>query len=72
MKCQVCRDKDAELLTQWEKFRNWLFNRVNHVLFPQDFDDLKSDKYTQGYSDGLIDGMKDKARTFINPYEETA
>lgn len=58
MKCQTCRDKDAELLTTWEKTRNWLFLRFNHVLFPTDFDDLRSEKFTQGYSDGYVDGAK--------------
>ena len=58
MKCQSCRDKDAELLTIWERMRNWLFLRFNHIFFLQDFDDLRSDKYTQGYSDGYIVGTE--------------
>lgn len=57
-KCQTCRDKDAELLTRWERTRNWLFLRVNHVLFPQDFDDLRADRYTQGFSDGNVQGVE--------------
>ena len=54
-KCSQCRDKDAELLTRWERFRNWLFFRVSYVFFPEDLNDLISQKYTQGYSDGLQD-----------------
>lgn len=38
--------------------RHWLFDRVNHVFFPDDFDDLKNDRYTQGYSDGTIFGVQ--------------
>ena len=58
MKCSTCREKDAELLTWWERFRNWLFLRTNHIFYPQDFDDLKSDKFTQGYADGYIAGTE--------------
>lgn len=57
MKCQTCRDKDAELLTWWERTRNWFFLRTNHVLYPQDFDDLKSEQYTKGFADGLTRGL---------------
>lgn len=64
MKCQTCRSKDAELLTRWEKVRNWLFLRVNTTLFPQDFDDLRSEKYTQGFSDGNVDGFNAAAKRF--------
>ena len=56
-KCSRCRRDDAELLTKWERVRNWLFIRVNTTFFPEDFDDLKSEKYTQGYADGNIDGI---------------
>ncbi len=62
-KCQSCRQDDAELLTRWERIRNWLFLRFNHILFPQDFDDLRSEKYTQGYSDGYIRGTEDHQQT---------
>lgn len=58
MKCSTCREKDVELLTSWERFRNWLFLRVNHTIFTQDFDDLRSEKFTQGYSDGYIAGTE--------------
>lgn len=58
MKCHSCREKDAELTTLWERIRNWLFERTNHVLFPQDFDDLKNDRYTQGFSDGNVQGFE--------------
>lgn len=56
-KCSQCRKNDAELLTTWERLKNWLFYRVNYIFFSEDFDDLKSDKYTQGYSDGNVDGV---------------
>lgn len=58
MKCETCREKDAELLTQWERVRNWLFERLNYILFPVDFNDLKSGRYTQGYSDGYVAGTE--------------
>ena len=58
MKCQTCREKDVELLTRWERIRGWLFYRINYVLFPDDLNDLISQRYTQGYSDGNIDGFK--------------
>ncbi len=57
-KCSVCRERDIEVLTRWERIRNWLFLRFNHILFPQDFDDLRSEKYTQGFSDGYINGTE--------------
>lgn len=69
MKCSTCRDKDAELLTRWERARNWLFLRVNHALFPQDFDDLKSEKYTQGYSDGHDAGCVAERRSYARMKE---
>lgn len=58
MKCSSCREKDAELLTWWEKTRNWIFLRMNHMIFPQDFEDLRSEKYTQGLSDGIQRGIE--------------
>ena len=58
MQCQTCREKDAELLTPWERTRNWLFERMNHALFTVDFDDMKSGRYTQGYADGYVDGTE--------------
>ncbi len=61
-KCHSCRDKDVELLTWWERTRYWLFVKVNSILFTQDFEDLKSEKYTQGFSDGFVDGTE-KERT---------
>ncbi len=57
-KCQQCKDKDVELLTRWERLRAWLFEKVNHIFFADDFDDLRSAKYTQGFSDGTTDGAK--------------
>ncbi len=61
-RCHVCRDKEAELLTWWEKTRYWLFVKINSSLFTQDFEDLKSEKYTKGFGDGFIDGT-DKEKT---------
>ena len=52
MKCIDCRNKDVELLTFWERFRNNLF----YYLFPQDIIDLSQNKYTQGFGDGLEKG----------------
>lgn len=57
-KCQSCRDKDVELLTRYERFKNWLFYKVNYIFFADDFEDLRSQKYTQGFSDGSVDGAK--------------
>lgn len=57
-KCHVCRDKEAELLTVWERLRNWVFVRGNYAFFPHDFDELRSEKYTQGYSDGYVAGTE--------------
>lgn len=62
MLCHDCRENDAELLTWWERTRHWLFVKANSTLFTQDFDDLKSGKYTQGFTDGFLDGTeKEKA-----------
>ncbi len=58
IKCQQCRDKDVELLTRWERIRNWLFYKVNYTLFADDFEDLRTQKYTQGFSDGNVTGYK--------------
>lgn len=66
MKCHVCRQRDVELLSGWERLRYWLFIRFNSILFPQDLDDLKSEKYTQGISDGHLAGYK----SAINKYEK--
>jgi hypothetical protein len=51
-KCQQCRDNDIELLTTWERFKNWLF----YKLFPEDIADLSQNKFTQGFGDGLRQG----------------
>ena len=68
-KCQTCRDKDAELLTWWEKTRNWLFLRTNHVFYPQDFDDLKSEQYTKGFSDGVKNGIESERMSYARQKE---
>lgn len=57
-KCQTCRKNDAELLTRWERVRNWKFIRLNSIFFPQDFDDLKSEMYTKGVADGMERGAE--------------
>ncbi len=49
MKCTTCRAKDIELLTRYERFKNWLF----YKLFPEDIIDLSQNKYTQGMGDGI-------------------
>jgi hypothetical protein len=70
-KCSQCRDKDVELLTRWERIRYWLFFHINTTLFPQDYDDLKNDRYTQGFSDGNLKGFesgKTRAETAFAKY----
>ncbi len=49
VKCQSCRKNDIELLSRWERCKNWLF----HKLFPEDIADVAQNKYTQGFVDGL-------------------
>lgn len=53
-KCSTCRKNDIELLTRWQRFKNWLFYR----LFPEDIIDLSQGKYTQGFSDGYEVGRR--------------
>ncbi len=60
MKCTTCRAKDIELLTRYERFKNWLF----YKLFPEDIIDLSQNKYTQGFSDGVTRG-RDFERTAV-------
>ncbi len=64
MKCSQCRDKDTELLTKWERFKNWLFYKINYSLFADDFNDLTSQKYTQGISDGRMQGIEAEKSSF--------
>ncbi len=52
MKCSQCRQNDRELLTTWERVREWLFRR-----FTTDIEELSSAKYTQGFSDGYVRGF---------------
>jgi len=54
MKCTNCRKKDIELLTRWERIKDYLFYR----LFPKDIVDLSQNKYTQGFSDGYKTGRE--------------
>lgn len=58
IKCQSCRDKDVELLTLFERVKNVLFYKLNEIFFADDLEDLKTQKYTQGYSDGNVDGFR--------------
>lgn len=57
-KCNQCRELDVELLTKCERFKEWLFYKINNIFFHDDFEDLKSQKYTQGVSDGGTDAIK--------------
>ncbi len=68
MKCQQCRDKDIELLTKWERFKNWLF----YKLFPEDIADLSQNKYTQGFSDGWTAGAKNREQVSPETLERRA
>ncbi len=52
-KCSRCRRDDKELTTLWETLRTWMF----YKFFPLDIIDLSQEKYTQGFSDGLIKGQ---------------
>lgn len=54
MKCTNCRQKDIELLTKWERLKDYLF----YKLFPKDIIDLSQNKYTQGFSDGYKTGRE--------------
>lgn len=56
-KCDQCRELDKYLLTKWEIFVGWLFYKVNSILFTDDFKDYASQKYTQGFTDGSIEGV---------------
>ncbi len=58
MKCSQCRKNDRELLTIWERFRDWCFR-----WFQQDIADLSQAKYTQGFSDGWVQGHTIAMRT---------
>ncbi len=53
-RCSQCRKMNSELLTFWERWKNWWF----HFLFSADIQDLSQDKYTQGFSDGFIRGRQ--------------
>lgn len=70
-KCTTCRAKDIELLTTWERLKDWMFYR----LFPKDITDLSQNKYTQGFSDGYKQGreserqaLKDSMNPDLNNY----
>lgn len=68
-KCKTCRDKDVELLTRWERIKNWLFYKVNYTFFTDDFNDLTSQKYTQGFSDGRTAGIEAEKTSYAR-YKE--
>ena len=66
MKCTNCRAKDIELLTKWERIKDWMFYR----LFPKDIVDLSQNKYTQGFGDGYKVGReseRQQLKNSINP-----
>lgn len=66
MKCINCRQKDIELLTRWERLKDYLF----YKLFPKDIIDLSQNKYTQGFSDGYAKGRESERQALkdsINP-----
>ncbi len=58
IKCQQCREKDVELLSLSERLKNALFYKLNEIFFADDLDDLKTQKYTQGYAEGNVDGFR--------------
>lgn len=62
IRCQQCKDKDVELLTWWERTKNKLFYKLNEIFFNDDFEDLKSQRYTQGFSDGVISGSNSERK----------
>lgn len=58
IKCQQCRYQEVELLTRFERIRAWLFEKMNYIFFADEFEDLKNARYTQGFSDGNVEGFK--------------
>ena len=64
-KCQKCRGADDRNMTRWERIKENLFHRINHVFFSEEFDDLKSGKYTQGFADGNTEGFKQANSFFV-------
>lgn len=68
-KCKECRQLDYELLSPWERFTNWLFIRVNTIFFTDNFEDVKMQKYTQGFGDGTTDGFKVARKNFEKDIE---
>lgn len=60
IKCPQCRANDIELLTLWQRFKNWLF----YKLFPEDIIDLSQNKYTQGFGDGYELGRKHERKSY--------
>lgn len=66
-KCRSCNDKDLELLTRWERIRNWLFWKTNDIFFGEDMRDLTSHKYTTGFGAGHDVGVNlERARQEAN------
>ncbi len=52
-KCSNCRK--AEALDTWSyRFARWIVQR----LFPIQVNDIVGERYTQGFSDGYVMGMK--------------
>lgn len=52
-KCTNCRKADV-LDTRWDRIKRWFFYRI----FSQQIIDLSQEKFTQGFSDGYVRGMK--------------
>lgn len=53
-KCPDCRVKETELLTTWERIRNWLVWR----LFPEDMRDERNGFFTAGFGEGQKAGYE--------------
>ncbi len=53
-KCSDCREKEIELLTPFERFKDHIF----HLFFSRDIQDLTQNKYSQGFGDGLQKGRE--------------
>lgn len=52
-KCSVC--KKAEVVdTPFDKITEWLFRHI----FPKHYEDLTEEKYTRGFGEGYVTGVK--------------
>lgn len=57
MKCSLCRKREEEVITLWEKVRRFFFH-----FFHNDILDLTSEKYTQGFGDGYQVGFNESKK----------